>query len=267
MPAIQRRLHLLPTFTPARAAALSLSLALAATLLGGCTTPPPVPEPVPGVLGSTEQARPTPVPDATATATAAAAAAAAPPPLDPAAVAAAAARETAVADGRAGLRAAEEAYARNDWVGAAREFKALTTVYPRNGQVWFGLGASSALSGNLEEASAAFETALRIDPRDARAAYNLSLIRMSQAEVALGTASANRAQAAPQVQAEIAQLSRDLAPIFRRSAEAQPAPMAPAAAAAANVFRAQDPARQVPPSQAAGGMFNTTPLIPADIAR
>lgn len=173
------------------------------------------------------------------------------------------------ADAQAALRVAEDAYARGDWVAAAREFKALTPVYPRNGQVWFGLGAASALSGNLEEASSAFEAALRIDPRDARAAYNLSLIRLSQAEVALGTASANAATAPAPVQVEISRLSRELGPVFNRSAEAKPfASAAPPPSAASTTFRMQDPARG-PGAAAASGMtgaYAATPIIPSAAA-
>ena len=169
------------------------------------------------------------------------------------------------ADAQAALRVADAAYARSDWVLAAREFKALTAVYPRNGQVWFGLGAASALSGNLDEASLAFEAALRIDPRDARAAYNLSLIRLSQAEIALGTASANAAMAAGPVQLEINRLSRELGPVFNRSAEIKAVVAAPPTATASASFRMQDPARG--PGAAAAlsmtGAYSAIPIIPS----
>lgn len=167
---------------------------------------------------------------------------------------------------QASLQAAEEAYARGDWVAAAREFKAITPAYPRNGQVWFGLGAASALSGNLDEASSAFETALRIDPRDARASYNLSLIRLSQAEVALGNASANATTAPAPVQVEIARLSRELGPVFNRSSGAKPVATAPSATS--KNFRMQDPARE-PRAAAASGMtgaYAATPIIPSAAA-
>ena len=112
---------------------------------------------------------------------------------------------------------------------------------------------------------------MRIDPRDARAAYNLSLIRLSQAEIALGTASANAAMAAGPVQLEINRLSRELGPVFNRSAEikavvaAPPTATATATASASASFRMQDPARG--PGAAAAlsmtGAYSAIPIIPS----
>ena len=216
-----------------------LCLSLASTLTG-CAAPAPTPERMVGVLGSPAQARtgterkdedkPT-------------------PPPSPATLVS----QAASADAQAKLKAAEDAYTRGDWTAAAQGFRALTTTYPRNGQVWFGLGAASALSGNLEEASLAFETALRIDPKDAKAAYNLSLIRLSQAEIALGTATANSASTPTAVQAEITRLSRDMAPLFKRSSGST----ALGAARPAPNNRLQDPARS-----GGAGSINATPSIP-----
>lgn len=235
-------MHLkLPTYT----------LALLLVILGATGCAAPAPERMSGVVGSPGQAVATGNRDVSAE-QAESNAPRMPTPIQ--------------ADAQAALRMAEEAYARGDWVTAANQFKALTPVYPRNGQVWFGLGAASALSGNLNEASSAFEAALRIDPRDARAAYNLSLIRLSQAEVALGTATANAATAPAPVQLEISRLSRELGPVFNRSADAKPLAAAPSAASTS--FRMQDPARG-PGAAAASGMtgaYAATPIIPSAAA-
>jgi tetratricopeptide (TPR) repeat protein len=211
-----------------RAAALPATLLLL-SCLAACANPAngqaaAANERMVGVLGSSGQARQLPERKETASA-----------PVEPAPRAA----PLGTADAQASLRLAEDAYARGEWLVAAREFKSLTAVYPRNTQVWFGLGASNALAGNLEEASTAFDAALRIDPRDARVAYNLSLIRLSQAEVALSAASANSATAPPPVQAEISRLTRELGPVFSRTTESAPVAVAVPPAG----FRMQDPAR------------------------
>ncbi|MDB5928768.1 MAG: hypothetical protein JWR60_475 [Polaromonas sp.] len=211
-----------------RSAALPAALLLL-SCLAACANPAngqaaAASERVVGVLGSPGQARQLPERKEAAAA-----------PVEPVARVA----PPGTADAQASLRLAEDAYARGEWLVAAREFKSLTAVYPRNTQVWFGLGASNALAGNLDEASAAFDMALRIDPRDARAAYNLSLIRLSQAEVALSAASANSATAPPPVQVEISRLTRELGPVFRRTAESAPVAVAVPPAS----FRMQDPAR------------------------
>lgn len=209
----------------------SLASALLAALgLAGCAAPP-APDPfegAAGVLGSMAQARP---------------AAAQPGPMQwPAQVAQVPGGPQAgheAADARAALRAAEDAYTRGDWLGAAGQFKRLTDAYPNNGQLWFGFGASSALSGNLQEAAAGFERALRIDAHDARAAYNLGLVRLSQADMALNQAIAGMDSAPAEVRGEIARLRTDLAPLFGRTAQ----PGLPGAAPPAPVARTQDPAR------------------------
>jgi tetratricopeptide (TPR) repeat protein len=89
------------------------------------------------------------------------------------------------------VKNAEAAYTKGDWRVAAAEYKKLTEVYPRNSQMWFSLGTSYALLGSLDESAKALEIAASIDPRDARAAYNLALVRLNQAEAALKNAEAN----------------------------------------------------------------------------
>ena len=214
-----------PTVTFAPRIGFSLSAVVLMACLTACASPDEqtgASERMVGVVGSPAQARQLPERKEAAAAPAASVMPTPPP---------------GTADAQAALRIAEQAYARGEWLVAAREFKSLTAVYPRNTQVWFGLGAASALAGNLEEASAAFDAALRIDPRDARVAYNLSLVRLSQAEVALSTASANIGTAPQPVQVEISRLTHDMGPVFRRSSDTSPIAAVPAG------FRMQDPAR------------------------
>jgi tetratricopeptide (TPR) repeat protein len=115
------------------------------------------------------------------------------------------------------LKIAEDAYNRSNWGLATREFQYLSAVYPRNSQIWFALGTANALSGNYEAAGTAYEVVLRIDSNDVRAAYNLSLIRLSQAEIALTTAQSLSVGAAPAMQQEINRLTKELSPAFNRT--------------------------------------------------
>jgi tetratricopeptide (TPR) repeat protein len=114
------------------------------------------------------------------------------------------------------LKIAEDAYNRNNWALATREFQYLSTIYPRNSQIWFALGTANAFSGNYETAASAYEVVLRIDASDVRAAYNLSLIRLSQAEIALTMAQSLSGGAAPAMQQEINRLTKELSPAFNR---------------------------------------------------
>lgn len=141
---------------------------------------------------------------------------------------------------RAALKAAEAAYSRGDWQAAAQQFKQLAQIYPGNGQIWFGYGAAAALSGNLEEAAAGFEASLRLDASDVRSAYNLGLVRLSQADIALNSAGLSLEKAPAAVREEITKLRQDLAPLFGRSARME-TNMNPRPAAS----RMQDPAREL----------------------
>lgn len=115
------------------------------------------------------------------------------------------------------LKLAEDAYARSNWTLAIREFKFLTTVYMRNTQIWFALGSASALAGNYADAASAFETVISIDSQDVRASYNLSLIRVAQAEIALMNAQNASSNASVELRQEILRLSRDLSSAFKRT--------------------------------------------------
>ncbi|WP_034387906.1 tetratricopeptide repeat protein [Comamonas composti] len=202
--------------------------AMACAALAGCASPQPAANPfegAPGVLGSMAQARPAPAAAEEAPAAAQA---------DPRSAQAAAES----AQSRAALQAAEDTYARGDWPGAAQQFRQLTATYPRNAQLWFGYGAASALAGNLDEAAAGFDAVLRLDGNDVRAAYNLALVRLSQADMALNRASLNQGGAPGQVRGEITQLRNDLAPLFGRRPQ-----MAQAGGTQESGARIQDPTR------------------------
>lgn len=121
-------------------------------------------------------------------------------------------------DTQSRLKIAEDAYARSNWTLAIREFKFLTTVYTRNTQIWFALGSASALAGNYADAATAFETVIDIDSQDVRASYNLSLIRVAQAEIALMNAQSTSSNASVELRQEILRLSRDLSNAFKRTA-------------------------------------------------
>jgi tetratricopeptide (TPR) repeat protein len=116
------------------------------------------------------------------------------------------------------LKIAEDAYARSNWALAIREFKFLTSVYTRNTQIWFALGSASALAGNYADAASAFETVIDIDSQDVRASYNLSLIRIAQAEIALMNAQSGSGNASVELRQQILRLSSDLSNAFKRTA-------------------------------------------------
>jgi Flp pilus assembly protein TadD len=115
------------------------------------------------------------------------------------------------------VKSAEAAYKKGDWRVAAVEYKKLTEVYPRNSQMWFSLGTSYALLGSLDESATALETAVSLDPRDARAAYNLALVRLNQAEAALKSAEANIPPTSP-LRQEIAKILSGIRSAFSSQA-------------------------------------------------
>ncbi|WP_130466486.1 hypothetical protein [Corticibacter populi] len=152
------------------------------------------------------------------------------------------------------LKQAEQAYADGEWEKAASAFKGLIQTHPRNAQVWFGYATATAFGGDLAEAAMAFEQVLAINPQDVRSAYNLTLIRLSQAELALQMARAQESAAPERLKRELQELSAQLTPLFRDAAQATGAAASDAASAivttvpapnpnAGAAFRVQDPAR------------------------
>jgi tetratricopeptide (TPR) repeat protein len=130
---------------------------------------------------------------------------------------------TAIAQSRA-----EALYTQGDWPAAQRAYEEVVTLAPQRAGAWLKLGNCRARQGWHEPAAQAFAQALALDPRDARSAYNLGLMRVAQAEAALAQARAQGArlgELAPEV-LRLHEVLRWLA-----SGDAAPAPRAAAAPA------------------------------------
>ena len=70
---------------------------------------------------------------------------------------------------------AERALRANDMVGAEREYRALLVLDPESSEAWTGLGVLLYGSGKAQEAAAALNKALKIDPLEKRAELFLGL--------------------------------------------------------------------------------------------
>jgi tetratricopeptide (TPR) repeat protein len=118
---------------------------------------------------------------------------------------------------------AEASYAQGDWPAAQRAYEAVVALAPQRAGAWLRLGNCRARQGWHEPAAQAFAQALELDPRDARAAYNLALMRVAQAEGALARARAQEARLG-----ELAPEARRLHEVLRwlASGDAAPAPRA-----------------------------------------
>ena len=55
---------------------------------------------------------------------------------------------------------ADALFAKQDWAGAAREFKAVTDRQPSDGRAWFRLGSAKHRLAKYEEAREAFRYAI-----------------------------------------------------------------------------------------------------------
>jgi tetratricopeptide (TPR) repeat protein len=71
---------------------------------------------------------------------------------------------------------------------AAAAFEELTHAYPNDAHVWLKYGNTLTKLGNYDNAAAAFQNALTLDPAQGNAALNLALVRLAQAQAALDTA-------------------------------------------------------------------------------
>jgi len=93
---------------------------------------------------------------------------------------------------------AEALYLSGHLKEAAAAFEDLTRAYPNDGRIWFRYGNTEAKLGAYEEAAKAFQTALSVEPGQGPAALNLALIRLAQAQDALGVAVAGLPAQSPE---------------------------------------------------------------------
>src|SRR4051812_8765855 len=80
---------------------------------------------------------------------------------------------------------AKAAYVHGDMAHAAALYQALTQAVPHNADLWFRLGNARFRLQQVDDAVAAYEHALRLQPDHARALYNLGVVRLKQAQAAM----------------------------------------------------------------------------------
>jgi TolA-binding protein len=89
------------------------------------------------------------------------------------------------------LQQAEALYLSGRLKEAQAAFEQLTRTYPRNAEIWFRYGNTMMKQGDYEDAAAALQNAMALDPGHGKAALNLGLARLAQAQAALVSASAH----------------------------------------------------------------------------
>ena len=96
------------------------------------------------------------------------------------------------------LQQAEALYLSGRLKEAQAAFEQLARTYPRNAEIWFRLGNTLMREGDYDAAGAALQNAMLFDPGQGRAAMNLALVRLAQAQNALQTASTRLESSSPQ---------------------------------------------------------------------
>ncbi len=88
------------------------------------------------------------------------------------------------------LQQAEALYLSGRLKEAQAAFEQLTRTYPRNAEIWFRYGNTMMKQGEYDGAAVAFQNAVALDPGHGRAALNLALVRLAQAQGAIVQAQA-----------------------------------------------------------------------------
>jgi tetratricopeptide (TPR) repeat protein len=98
------------------------------------------------------------------------------------------------------LQQAEALYLSGRFKEAQAAFEQLARSYPKNSEVWFRLGNTLMKQGQYDDAAGALQTAIALDPNNGRAALNLALARLAQAQAAVDIARVRLAPGAPERQ-------------------------------------------------------------------
>jgi len=98
------------------------------------------------------------------------------------------------------LQQAEALYLSGRFKEAQAAFEQLARSYPNNPEVWFRLGNTLMRQGRYDDAAGALQTALGLDPGNGRAALNLALSRLAQAQSAIDIARGRLAAGTPERQ-------------------------------------------------------------------
>jgi tetratricopeptide (TPR) repeat protein len=86
------------------------------------------------------------------------------------------------------LQQAEALYLSGRLKEAQAAFEQLTRMYPRNSEIWFRYGNTLMKQGSYDDAAAALQNAVSLDPGQGKADLNLGLVRLAQAQAALASA-------------------------------------------------------------------------------
>jgi len=115
--------------------------------------------------------------------------AAAPPSASAtAAPASAGARAGDSAQGSRRFQHAEALYLGGHFREAEADFEQLSRSYPNDARVWLKYGNTLTRLGSYDNAAAAFQNAVSLDPAQGGASLNLALVRLAQAQGSLETA-------------------------------------------------------------------------------
>jgi tetratricopeptide (TPR) repeat protein len=98
------------------------------------------------------------------------------------------------------LQQAEALYLSGRFKEAQAAYEQLTAKYPSNGDLWFRLGNTLMKQGRYDEAAGALQTSIGLDPGNGRAALNLALSRLAQAQSAADAARGHLAAGTPEHQ-------------------------------------------------------------------
>ena len=96
------------------------------------------------------------------------------------------------------LQQAEALYLSGRFKEAQAAFEQLARTYPNNAEVWFRLGNTLMKQGRYDDAAGPLQTAIGLDPGNGRAALNLALCRLAQAQAAVDVARGRFAAGTPE---------------------------------------------------------------------
>ena len=96
------------------------------------------------------------------------------------------------------MQQAEALYLSGRFKEAESAFEQLTRTYPNNAEVWFRLGNTLMKQGRYDDAAGALQTAIALEPGNGRAALNLALCRLVQAQAAVDVARGRFAAGTPE---------------------------------------------------------------------
>ena len=91
------------------------------------------------------------------------------------------AQETSLAQVSATELNASQAYEKEDWVTAEREYRKLTEIMPTSPESWFRLGNVYVRLKRPNDALLAYQEALIRDPNHAKAWHNTGIVQLEQA--------------------------------------------------------------------------------------